>query len=129
MSPEENNKRRGHEHSDWNLHWVVGGGLTLVICVAIFLIGSWWIFREFQRTASTRRMGTITGPPVLPPEPRLQVSATEDWTVTIQREQAILHSYGWIDRARGTVRIPIEREMELIAQRGFPPVKPAGGQK
>ena len=36
------------------------------------------------------------------------------------RENAILGSYGWLDRKAGTVRIPIDRAMDLIAHRGLP---------
>jgi len=32
------------------------------------------------------------------------------------REDNALHSYGYIDRAKGTVRLPIERAMELVVQ-------------
>jgi cytochrome c oxidase cbb3-type subunit III len=35
-------------------------------------------------------------------------------------EDAVLHSYGWVDQAAGIVRIPIERAMELLAERGLP---------
>ena len=35
------------------------------------------------------------------------------------RENQILTSYGWVDRKAGTVRIPIERAMDLIAHRGL----------
>lgn len=128
MSSEEKNKRRGHEHSDWNLRWVAGGGITLVVSVAIMLIAAWWIFREFQYRASSRQLGTVTAPPTAPPEPQLQVSPTADWTAMFQREQAILHSYGWVDRSRGIIRIPIERQMEIVAKRGFQQAKASRGQ-
>jgi hypothetical protein len=36
------------------------------------------------------------------------------------QEDAVLNSYGWVDRANGTVRIPIERAIELTAERGLP---------
>ena len=35
-------------------------------------------------------------------------------------EDAVLDSYGWVDRRAGIVRIPIDRAMELMAQRGLP---------
>ena len=41
-----------------------------------------------------------------------------------QREDLLLDHYSWVDRPQGRVRIPIERAMELIAQRGLP-VAPA----
>ncbi len=39
-------------------------------------------------------------------------------------EEKTLYSYGWVDET-GTVRIPIERAMDLIVQRGLP-VRPQG---
>jgi hypothetical protein len=35
-----------------------------------------------------------------------------------QRDRERLGRYGWIDRRRGIVHIPIERAMELVAQEG-----------
>jgi hypothetical protein len=32
----------------------------------------------------------------------------------------MLATYDWVDQKAGTVRIPIDRAMELIAQRGLP---------
>lgn len=34
---------------------------------------------------------------------------------------AALDGYGWVDRARGLVRIPIGAAMDLLAERGWPP--------
>ena len=50
-----------------------------------------------------------------------------DWSGMLRKEQATLNSYGWVDRARGVVRIPIDREMQLIAERGFPAAKAQRG--
>jgi hypothetical protein len=50
------------------------------------------------------------------------------WPTCTQREDLLLDNYSWVDPsqrgAQGKVRIPIERAMELIAQRGLP-VAPA----
>ena len=37
-----------------------------------------------------------------------------------QREDAELHSYGWVDRNAGTLRIPIDRAKDLLLERGLP---------
>jgi topoisomerase IA-like protein len=37
----------------------------------------------------------------------------------------VLESYGWVDKDKGVVRIPIEEAMRLIAERGLPPTPPA----
>jgi hypothetical protein len=41
------------------------------------------------------------------------------------KEEQTLYSYGWVDEKAGTVRIPIDRAMELLVQRGLP-VHPQG---
>jgi hypothetical protein len=41
---------------------------------------------------------------------------TEELRLVNQAADARLHGYGWMDRERGIVRIPIERAMELIVQ-------------
>jgi hypothetical protein len=56
----------------------------------------------------------------LPPEPRLQISPQQDMRQMRAAEMAALHSYGWVDRQAGIVRIPIERAIELLAERGLP---------
>ncbi|HVZ23631.1 MAG TPA: hypothetical protein VG871_21305 [Vicinamibacterales bacterium] len=35
------------------------------------------------------------------------------------RDLRTLNSYGWVDRSRGVVHIPIERAMELVAKEGL----------
>jgi hypothetical protein len=121
MSSEENKPRHDHERTDWDLKYVVWGFVVLVISVAVILAASWWIFREFQSWAANRQMGTaqVTGQENIPPEPRLQIDPREDWTEMLKREQAVLNSYRWIDRSKGVVQIPIERAMELTAERGL----------
>jgi hypothetical protein len=32
----------------------------------------------------------------------------------------MLKSYGWIDRDKGVVHIPIDRAIEILAERGLP---------
>ncbi len=59
------------------------------------------------------------------PTPRLQTDdGNQDVADLHAREDLLLENYSWADRAQGKVRIPIERAMELIAQRGLP-VAPA----
>ncbi len=55
------------------------------------------------------------------PTPRLQEDdGNQDIADLHEREDLLLDNYSWVDRSKGTVRIPIERAMELIAQRGLP---------
>jgi hypothetical protein len=60
------------------------------------------------------------------PSPRLQTDdGYQEVTDIHAKEDLLLENYSWIDESRGSVRIPIERAMELIAERGLP-VAPQG---
>jgi hypothetical protein len=59
------------------------------------------------------------------PTPRLQTDdGSQDIADLHTRENLLLDNYSWTDDAHSKVRIPIERAMELIAQRGLPVAKP-----
>jgi hypothetical protein len=68
------------------------------------------------------------------PEPRLQPDEVRDMDLFRQNEDRILHSYSKVDASGETVRIPIERAMQIVAERGLPNfggaanAKPAQGQ-
>jgi hypothetical protein len=59
------------------------------------------------------------------PTPRVQTDdGNQDVADLHGREDLLLDNYTWIDQSKGTVRIPVERAMEIIAQKGLP-VAPA----
>jgi hypothetical protein len=62
------------------------------------------------------------------PEPRLQVDEVRDLGRLHEHEDSILNSYGWVDQKAGIVRIPIERAMDIVAQRGLPAPPPGPGK-
>jgi hypothetical protein len=63
------------------------------------------------------------------PTPRVQ---TDDGNLDVAdlhaREDLLLDNYSWVDRSQGKVRIPIERAMQIIAEKGLP-VAPAATQQ
>ncbi len=63
------------------------------------------------------------------PPPRLQVRPPEDLAALRAREEAMLTRYGWVDREKGEVRIPIDRAMELLVKRGLPVGEGSGPEK
>src|SRR2546426_11208283 len=60
-----------------------------------------------------------------PPEPRLQSSPVRDMEELRAREDSVLTSYGWVDRQAGIGRIPIDRAVELVLEKGLPAPPPA----
>ena len=58
--------------------------------------------------------------PRLPPVPRLQQHPPQELATFRGEERTRLESYGWENKAAGTVHIPIEEAMKLTIERGLP---------
>jgi hypothetical protein len=52
-----------------------------------------------------------------PPAPRLQADPARDMRALRAWENEVLDGYAWVDRDAGRVRIPIDRAMDLLAER------------
>lgn len=59
-------------------------------------------------------------------EPRLETNERLEINDFRLHEEQTLHSYGWVNQSAGQMHIPIDRAMELIAQRGLPTTPQAG---
>lgn len=55
-----------------------------------------------------------------PPAPRLQVSPQTDLARLHARDDRQLGSFGWVDREGRIARMPIDRAMKLLVERGWP---------
>jgi hypothetical protein len=54
------------------------------------------------------------------PEPQLETNERTELNKIRLHEEDTLSTYGYVDENAGTVRIPIDRAMDLLAQRGLP---------
>ena len=113
---------KGYESRDLRpaavLPWLA---VLLVLVTGTLLVVSW-----IQGAFDTRYQREA-GPAALLPtgdethlEPHLQVAPARDLEEVRRAEQQILTSYEWIDRQNGVVRIPIERAVDLLLERGLP---------
>ena len=59
-------------------------------------------------------------PLVPPPPPLLQTSLQRELARLRAAEEERLRGWGWVDRARGIARIPLERAEELALEQGLP---------
>ena len=118
------------ENSDVNVSAILacGGGL-IVAAMAIYLM-VWLLFRYFDVREAARvapayplAVGEANRQP---PEPRLQTNPRADLQELRAHEDALLNTYGWIDKQGGIVRIPIEEAMRITLQRGLP-ARPSTG--
>ena len=49
-------------------------------------------------------------------QPRLEVAPAQDIAAYRAEKEHLLHTYAWVDRPQGIVRIPIERAMALLVE-------------
>jgi hypothetical protein len=114
-----------HEHRDVNV-WAVGKvGIALILTTIASLVLMFGVFRYFEvreNAAQIPPASTTTPPSALPPEPNLMFNQSESVNLGDIRaaEDKEINSYGWVDQAKGVARIPVDRAMDLIAQRGLP---------
>ncbi|MGH9868696.1 MAG: hypothetical protein ACREAA_11110 [Candidatus Polarisedimenticolia bacterium] len=112
-----------HETRDISLPAVVWTAVGFIALGALGMIVSGIFFaveKPLHPMGAPRSMRHERPAAPLPPEPRLQVSPQTDMRAMRAQEQELLHSYGWVDRQAGRVRIPIERAMEIVAEKGAP---------
>ena len=85
---------------------------------------------KWTKTVNIRELGNMPNSPDMQnkvaeltqqfPTPRVQTDdGNQDVADLHARENLLLENYTWVDAAHTKVRIPIERAMELIAQRGI----------
>lgn len=61
------------------------------------------------------------------PAPQLETDERTELNDVRLREENVLSTYDYVDRNAGTVRIPIDRAIDLLVQRGLP-VRPQSGE-
>ena len=113
-----------HEESDVNVRGVLGFAAGLLVTAVLIQFMVWLLFVYFSGREAARVVpeyplaaGEQTR---VPPEPRLQTNPREDLLALRAREDAVLNSYGWVDKTAGVVRIPIDEAIKLTVQRGLP---------
>jgi len=120
--------------------------VTALVCVVIGKGFNYLIAKEdgpatkWNHPVDVKTLGNLATSPALQqqfatltqtfPTPRLQ---TDDGYQEIAdlhtKEDLLLENYSYVDKGKGTVRIPIERAMELIAERGLPVVPATQAEK
>jgi hypothetical protein len=100
---------------------VLFGSILVVLTIVVLLLMRGMFSAYSTRVAQSQGQPSPLAATRQPPsEPRLQVSPAQDLRETRDAEEALLYSYGWVDRTTGVVHIPIQQAMELLLQRGIP---------
>lgn len=108
----------------------VGLGIVLVGAAIAGALLTFLLFRRHEKSevkkdeASIAAAGMERREDAAPPLPRLQVQPVRHWREFRSAEMERLSTYGWMDRTSGVVHIPIDRAMDLVAERGIGPLAP-----
>jgi len=102
--------------------WSIGlFAFALAVMLAAVLPLVVWIFWQLE---SMSKKHDVAPTPIASPDerrgPRLQSQPAAELQQFRQAENQRFGSYRWIDREQGVLQIPIERAIELLAERGLP---------
>ncbi len=114
-----------YEHTD--IDPAIGYKFALWLAVAMVLSFGivYGVFKFFdtQETSANRaaqRFPLAAGVQRPQPTPALQTQPFRDVYMLRSEEAAKLQNYGWIDKDGGIARVPIDKAMDLLLQRGLP---------
>ena len=123
----------GHETSDVNVKGLFIFAFALIVSVFVILVGVVAIFGGFRflngklnARQPAQEPGAASLVHVAPDYhgPLLQVKPEQDLGGMRVDNATHLRTYAWLDRPAGVVRLPVDRAMDLLAERGLPPVSP-----
>jgi hypothetical protein len=105
-----------HEPQEPSLRGLLVAGIVLAAAIVIAVgvsLGLVGLFGGFGRP-----LARAEHPPM--PQPHLQPHPLAERARYDARQRVKLSGYQWVDRRKGLVRIPIERAMQILAERGRP---------
>jgi hypothetical protein len=125
------------ERRDVNVFQITAFGIGLLISCMVVVFAMWALFAFLahrEDSANVAMPGKMAAErQYVPPEPRLSGVVLEDGKISphpvyprvelkemLEDEDAILNNYGWVDPANGTVRIPIDQAIDMVAKKGLP---------
>jgi len=122
QAPPTERPNPGHETQDANIRFLALAGAALLIITVAALFVTWGFLTVLTNRQITRevQLPPLADTQQLSPEPRLQDSPQQDLSTQRQAEDTLLNGYGWLNQEAGVVRIPIERAIDLTAERGLP---------
>jgi hypothetical protein len=121
----------GHEETDAEIGPLVRSAIFLAVITAItaaLTVGFYkYLDAREQREKAPRYPLAAGMERPLPPAPRLQTYTFDDIKGLRREEAKLLDHYAWVDKNAGTVRVPVSRAIELLAEKGLPHRAAAAG--
>ena len=114
------------------LIWFTGFLAGTTVVIAILMTGMFKLM-EYRNDADQPQRAVMANPPMQrPPGPNLMAEMSPQTPGAVlgpseplnlqmfrETEEMMLTTYGWLNEATGTVRIPIDRAKQLLLERGL----------
>jgi hypothetical protein len=114
----------GEFDSEIHIKSIFGVLAGLVLLVALSFAGMWTFSKVLRSRSIARDPSPLPVAEANQPRPRPRAALQADPTADMQRfakeEEAAVTSYAWVDRSAGVVQIPVDRAIEIVAERGLP---------
>lgn len=96
------------------VRWAIGLAVFVVVSMALMLS-----YYALWRGPVGRRPAQVVERR-LPPWPRLQANPVREYADYEAEQRRLMETYGWTDRQRGMVRIPVDQAIQRVVRDGLP---------
>jgi hypothetical protein len=120
---QQESEDKGYEVRDINFVRVLVFGLGIIVIILIMgVVIPGIVFKNMQWFTGKVPVPSQyqAGQDELPPAPRIEVRGPRDLKEFRAAEEKQLNSYGWTDRDKNLVRMPVDQAIDIIARRGLP---------
>jgi hypothetical protein len=114
----------GEFDSEIHVRSIFGFIAGIALLIALSFAGMWTFSKVLKARSVARDPAPLpvaeANQPRQRPRAALQADPTADMAKFAKEEEAAVTSYAWVDRAAGVVQIPVDRAIDLVAERGLP---------
>jgi hypothetical protein len=102
--------------------WTIGILVAVTVVVHVIIYGLIVGFNRYDEKREPQRSPIAeANPQVEPPKPWLQTTPEGELKLYRENEDRLLGQAQWVDQSQGTLQIPIDLAMEIVATRGLGP--------
>ena len=112
-----------YEAEDVSGKWLGAIGVFIIIAAIILPFLLWGLYGSFKKIGTSVSEADSRQKFAVPPEPNLQPNPVVNYQKFRRAENEKLNDYGWVNRDKGIVRIPIEEAMRKLVNEGLPEIK------
>jgi hypothetical protein len=110
--------------AELNVRGIVITGLSIAGGTIVSCVLMWWLMAGFhafdgREPVKPSPMPEVAAQPVAP-APHLQSYPEEDMRMLRAQEDLALEHSAWVDEKQGTVRLPVDLAIDVLAEKGLP---------